>query len=197
MILRPGSNEHACTLSKFPDSRTRDTDTTQHAYQEASPVPCVVVAAAIAALCPAPKRPGIIRQPRAGPELPNLTTRTSLRPALCFCNGHLTPCESWLCSCTSCPRPLSLSVCLLLSPAGDATGSCWGRHRATALGSSQIRTGKRRSISRVFPRVSPRPTASPQRGAQEPSPGPTQLLPAPIRVAVKVLSHGFPQFWNS
>lgn len=61
----------------------------------------------------------------------------------------------------------------------------------------KIRPGKRRSISRVFPRVSPHPTDISTTGRTRPIPPPNPpalytRLPAPIRVAVKVLSHGSP-----
>lgn len=87
----------------------------------------------------------------------------------------------------------------LLVPAGgrcDGMGWDGGRHLATALPSFQIRPGKHRSISRVFPRVSPRPTASPQRGAQDPNTRPYSTCTHPCGSERFCLT-ALPQFWNS
>lgn len=68
-----------------------------------------------------------------------------------------------------------------------------GRCRGMGAITCQIRPGKHRSISRVFPRVSPYPRAISTTGRTKNHFGPrprATYSPAPIRVAVKVLSHG-------
>lgn len=173
MIFHPASNEHTAHTSEGSLIQSQETQTPSgHATSRGLPS----CSAASAALSPAPKLPGIIRQPRAGPECSTLTTRTNLRADLCFCNGHLTPCESWLCSCSCSFRPViscALETRAIVSTAflslSLAGGRCDGMGAGllpTAL-PTKIRPGKRRSISRVFPRVSPHPSASPQRGAQD------------------------------
>lgn len=172
--------------------------------QEASPS----CSSADAALCPAPKLPGIIRQPRAGPESSTLTTRTNLRAYLCFCNGHLTPCESWLCSCSCSFRPViscaletraivSTAFLLSLSLAGGRCDGNGGRYLATALPTQD--SPRETSIDLpCLPSGITTPNRHLHNGAHKtnyPPPNPPALytrLPAPIRVAVKVLSHGSP-----
>lgn len=81
------------------------------------------------------------------------------------------------------PRPFSLV------PAGGRCDAmrCDGMGMGAAS-CNQVRPGKRRSISRVFPRVSPTPNSISTTGRTRPpsvSPGTRPYSPAPSRVAVK------------
>lgn len=112
-----------------------------------------------------------------------------LAPAVLSCPG---------CSRVVPSRPRPFSPCRRANERGPRRDG-WGRYLAPTNhpAFSQIRPGKRRSISRVFPRVSLHThtqqqiptTGAHKRSTFGPSPGPP-YSPAPIRVAVKVLSHG-------
>lgn len=150
MIFHPASNEHTAHTREGSLIQSQETQTPSgHGTSRGLPS----CSSASAALSPAPKLPGIIRQPRAGPECSTLTTRTNLRADLCFCNGHLTPCESWLCSCM-----LQLPSCHILR----ARDSC---HRVHGLSVSESRRramrrdGGRSLANRPAHQDSPRETS--------------------------------------
>lgn len=189
----PASNEHTAhthtlSLSKFPDSAAETQTPLKrppqfHVLVLLRPLHCVRPLSFLGS--------SVNRVPDQNARLP--TARTNLTADLCFCNGHLTPSESWLCSC-SCSSVLVLpardpchrvvhGLSLSLVPAG---GRCDGM-RWDGMGAASC---NRPAPSRLAPgNVDRSPVSSLgyhhaqqhlHNGAHKtpicpPAPGPTQL----------------------